>query len=172
LWNSACALCRFAAWGPRELEVYLLLLSWNTARVVDMGGQNVDAMLCSVQTGTQEGQASRSHSLRMRLGVVAKTAIVIEYYLPQKFPKQSENLMPPAPRGRIIPFPALDSNSVPTLFRLAWLPVFDFGLPNRHKFIFDFMGEDALSSKARFWLRQFDAVSDCKACPYPPVISS
>jgi hypothetical protein len=51
--------------------------------------KNVDAMLCSVQTGTQEGQASRSHSLRMRLGVVAKTAIVIEYYLPQKFPKQS-----------------------------------------------------------------------------------
>ena len=49
----------------------------------------MDAMLCSVQTGTQEGQASRSHSLRMRLGVVAKTAIVIEYYLPQKFPKQS-----------------------------------------------------------------------------------
>jgi len=41
----------------------------------------VDAMLCSVQTGTQEGQASRSHSLRMRLGVVAKTAIVIGYYL-------------------------------------------------------------------------------------------
>jgi hypothetical protein len=108
----------------------------------------------------------------MRLGVVAKTAIVIEYYLPQKFPKQSENLIPPAPRGRIIPFPAFDSNSVPTLFRLAWLPVFDFGLPNRHKFIFDFMGEDALSSKARFWLRQFDAVSECKACPYPPLSSA
>ncbi len=39
----------------------------------------MDAMLCSVRTGTQEGQASRSHSLRMRLGVVTKTAIVVEY---------------------------------------------------------------------------------------------
>jgi hypothetical protein len=40
---------------------------------------------------------------------------------------------------------------VPTLFRLAWPPVFDFGTSNRPKFIFDFMGEVALkSSKARF----------------------
>ena len=39
----------------------------------------MDAMLCSVWTSTQEGQASRSHSLRMRLGVVAKTAIVVEF---------------------------------------------------------------------------------------------
>jgi hypothetical protein len=39
----------------------------------------VDAMLCSVRTSTQEGQASRSHSLRMRLGVVAETAIVVEF---------------------------------------------------------------------------------------------
>jgi hypothetical protein len=51
--------------------------------------KNVDAMLCSVRTGTEEGQTSRSHSLRMRLGVVAKTAIVIEYCFLQRFPKQS-----------------------------------------------------------------------------------
>ena len=63
----------------------------------------------------------------------------------------------------------LDSNSVPTLFRLAWPPVFDCGTSNRHKFIFDFMGEVALkSSKAGFWLGQVEAVSDCKACPHPP----
>jgi hypothetical protein len=37
-----------------------------------MGGQDVDAMLCSVQAGTHQGQASRSYSLRMRLGVVVK----------------------------------------------------------------------------------------------------
>ena len=66
-------LCHFSAWGHRELEVYLLRLETRTRlRVTDLGGGNVDAMLCSVQTGTQEGQASRSHSLRMRLGVVAK----------------------------------------------------------------------------------------------------
>jgi len=45
----------------------------------------VDAVLCSVQTGTQESQASRSRSLRVRLGVVAPLAIVIGYYLPRKF---------------------------------------------------------------------------------------
>lgn len=31
----------------------------------------MDALLCSLQTGTQEIQASRSHSLRVRLGMVA-----------------------------------------------------------------------------------------------------
>jgi hypothetical protein len=49
----------------------------------------VDALLCSVQTGTQESQPRRSRSLRVRLGVVATVAIVIEYYLPRKFRKQS-----------------------------------------------------------------------------------
>jgi len=38
--------------------------------------RNVDAVLCSVQTGTQESQASRSRSLRVRMGVVAPPAIV------------------------------------------------------------------------------------------------
>ena len=68
----------------------------------------MDAMLCGVQTDTQESQAGRSRSLRVRLGVVATTAIVIEDYLPQKFPKQSGKWIPPAHRGRIIPFPVLD----------------------------------------------------------------
>jgi hypothetical protein len=79
------------------------------------------------------------------------------------------NLITPAQRRRIIPFPVLDSNSMLMRFRLAWLSVFDFGTSNRHKFIFDFMGEVALkSSKARFWLRQVESVSDCKACPHRP----
>jgi hypothetical protein len=43
----------------------------------------VDALLCNVQTGSQESQASRSRSLRVRLGVVATGAIVIECYLPR-----------------------------------------------------------------------------------------
>ena len=49
----------------------------------------MDAVLCSVQTDTQESQAGRSRSLRVRPGVVARTAIAIEYYLRQKFAKQS-----------------------------------------------------------------------------------
>ena len=41
----------------------------------------MDAVLCSVQTSTQESQPSRSCSLRVRLGVVAAMVIVVEYYL-------------------------------------------------------------------------------------------
>jgi len=47
----------------------------------------VDALLCSVQTGTQESQASRSRSLRVRLGVVATLVIMIEYYPTSEVPK-------------------------------------------------------------------------------------
>jgi len=79
----------------------------------------VDAMLCSVQTGTQEGQVSRSGSLRVRLGVVATVAIVIEYYVPRKFQKQSGKWIPQQ-RGGIIPFPVLEKKSVLRRFRLAW----------------------------------------------------
>ena len=119
----------------------------------------MDAVLCSVQTDTQESQAGRSRSLRVRLGVVARTAIAIGTTYLRSSQNKVENLIPPAQRGRIIPFPVLDSDSVPTLFRLAWPPVFDFGTSNRHKFIFDFMGWAALKpSKA---LEQ--AVSDRKA---------
>jgi hypothetical protein len=65
----------------------------------------VDAVLCSVQTSTQESQPSRSCSLRVRLGVVAAMVIVVEYYLLRTFRKQSEKWVPPEQRGRIIPFP-------------------------------------------------------------------
>jgi hypothetical protein len=62
----------------RELEVDLLFLSCNmTGQSQIMGGRNVDAVLCSVQTGTQESQASRSHSLRVRLGLVTTVVIRI-----------------------------------------------------------------------------------------------
>jgi len=37
----------------------------------------VDAVLCSLQTGTQESQPSRSRSLRVRLGVVTTVVIRI-----------------------------------------------------------------------------------------------
>jgi peptidyl-tRNA hydrolase len=67
--------------------------------------KNVDAMLRSVQTRTQESQASRSHSLRVRLGVVAPMAIVIEYYVLQKFRKQSRTWIPPSSAERSSCFP-------------------------------------------------------------------
>jgi len=76
-----------------------------------VGDQNVDAVLCSVQTRTQESQASRSRSLRVRLGVVATMAIVIEYYVPQKFRKQSGKWIPPEQRGKVILFPAPEKKS-------------------------------------------------------------
>ena len=80
----------------------------------------MDVVLCSVQTVTQESQASRSRSLRVRLGVVAIMAIVIEYYVPRKFQKQSGKWIPPEQRGEIIPFPVLEKKSVLRRFRLAW----------------------------------------------------
>jgi len=80
----------------------------------------VDAVLCTLQTRTHESQASRSRSLRVRLAVVATVAIVIEYYVPRKFQKQSEKWIPPEQRGEIIPFPVLEKKSVLRRFRLAW----------------------------------------------------
>ena len=52
----------------------------------------MDVVLCSVQTGTQESQASRSRSLRVRLGVVGIVAIVIEYYVPRKLQKTERKM--------------------------------------------------------------------------------
>ena len=47
-----------------------------------------------------------AHSLRVWLGMVTTMAIVIEYYLPEKFRKQSGKWIPPEQRGNIFPFPA------------------------------------------------------------------
>jgi hypothetical protein len=92
----------------------------------ECGRSNVDAVLCTLQTRTHESQASRSRSLRVRLAVVATVAIVIEYYVPRKFQKQSEKWIPPEQRGEIIPFPVLEKKSVLAL-SLGMAAVVDFG---------------------------------------------
>ncbi len=38
-------------------------------------------------------------------------AIVIEYYVPEKFGKQNGRWIPPEKRGKIIPFPVLAKKS-------------------------------------------------------------
>jgi hypothetical protein len=53
----------------------------------------------------------RSHPLRVWLGVVTAMARVIEYYVPEKFRKQSGKWIPPEQRGKIIPFPAPEKKS-------------------------------------------------------------
>jgi hypothetical protein len=52
-----------------------------------------------------------SHLLRVRLGMVTAMAIVIEYYVPEKFRKQSGKWIPPERCGKIIPFPAPEKKS-------------------------------------------------------------
>jgi hypothetical protein len=53
----------------------------------------------------------RSHFLRMRLGMVTPMAIVIEFYVPEKFRKQSGKWISPEQRGKVIPFPARQKKS-------------------------------------------------------------
>jgi len=43
--------------------------------------------------------------------MVTAMAIVIEYYLPEKFRKQSGKWIPPEQRGKIILFPAPEKKS-------------------------------------------------------------
>jgi len=62
------------------------------------------------QTGTPQRQAMRSRPLRVRLGMVM--AIVIEFYVPQKFRKLGGKWIPPEQRGTIIRFPAPEKKSV------------------------------------------------------------
>ena len=64
----------------------------------------MDAMLCSVSAVPLESEASRSRSLRVRLGVVAM-AKVIEYYVPEKCRKNVGRSVPPVQCGKLIPFP-------------------------------------------------------------------
>lgn len=63
------------------------------------------AMLFGVQAGFEKAQTLRSHSLRMRLGMVTGMAKVIEYYIPETFRKKSDKWIPPDQRGKIIQFP-------------------------------------------------------------------
>ena len=53
----------------------------------------------------------RSHLLRVRLGMVTAMAIVIEFYVPEKFRKASAKWIPPEQRGKIISFPVLEKKS-------------------------------------------------------------
>ena len=65
----------------------------------------MDAVLCCMQASTWESEAMRSHSLRVRLGVVTAMKNVIEYYISEKLPQQSGRWIAPEQRGKIIPFP-------------------------------------------------------------------
>lgn len=47
----------------------------------------------------------------MRLGMVTPMAIVIEFYVPEKFRKQSGKWISPEQRGKVIPFPAQQKKS-------------------------------------------------------------
>lgn len=71
----------------------------------------MDAMLCTMWAATQESKAMRSHLLRMRLGMVTPMAIVIEFYVPERFRQQSGKWMSPEQRGKVIPFPAPQKKS-------------------------------------------------------------
>ena len=59
----------------------------------------------------RKSKAMRSHPLRVRLGMVAAMAIVIEFYVPQKFRKLGGKWIPPEQRGTIIRFPAPEKKS-------------------------------------------------------------
>jgi hypothetical protein len=78
----------------------------------NVGGRDVDAMLCSMETSTPKSQAMRSHPLRVRLGMVTAMAIVIEVSVPERFRKLSGKWIPPEQRGTTIRFPASEKNSV------------------------------------------------------------
>jgi len=47
----------------------------------------------------------------VRLEMVTAMAIVIEYYVPEKFQKQRGTWIPPEQRGKIIPFPMPERKS-------------------------------------------------------------
>jgi hypothetical protein len=47
----------------------------------------------------------------VRLGLVTALVIVIEFYVPEKFRKQSGQWIPPEQHGKIIPFRTLEKKS-------------------------------------------------------------
>lgn len=57
-----------------------------------------------MQVGIQT-QAERSHLLRVMLEEVTAMPNVIEYYIPEKYRKQTGKWIRPEQRGKIIPFP-------------------------------------------------------------------
>ena len=59
----------------------------------------------------RKAQAMRSDPLRVRLGMVTAMAIVIEFYVPEKFRKPSAKWILAEQRGTIIRFSALEKKS-------------------------------------------------------------
>jgi hypothetical protein len=53
----------------------------------------------------------RSHAVRVRLGVVTAMKNVIEYYISERFRKQSGRWIVPERRGKIVPFPTPQKKS-------------------------------------------------------------
>ena len=71
----------------------------------------MDAMLCSMQTGTQKIVVMRSRSMRVRLGMVTLMAKLIEFYIPEKFRRHAGKPISSEQMGKIIPFSALQKKS-------------------------------------------------------------
>ena len=70
----------------------------------------MDAILCSVPSASDETEAMRSSSLRMRLGVVEVMAKIIEFHIPDRF-RKARPWIPPAQRGKVIEFPSKEKKS-------------------------------------------------------------
>jgi hypothetical protein len=81
----------------------------------------VDAMLCCVPAGSQESQALRSGSMRVRLGVVAVMAKVIEFYVPNRL-RERRLWNPSELRGKVIEFPPTEIAGVDSEFNGATSP--------------------------------------------------
>jgi len=71
---------------------------------------HVDAMLCRVPAGPSKSSVVRSHSLRVRLGMVTGMAKIIEFYVPAGFRKKVR-WIPADQRGKVLPFPAHEQKS-------------------------------------------------------------
>ena len=69
---------------------------------------HVDAMLAACGRVISKARLCDRIRRGVRLGKETAMAIVIVYYVPEKFRKQSEKWIPPEQRGKIIPFPALE----------------------------------------------------------------
>jgi len=70
----------------------------------------VDAKLRFVSSASEKTQAIRSAAVRMRMGVVAVMAKVIEFYVPANFRKK-RLWIPREQRGKLIEFPSMEKKS-------------------------------------------------------------
>ena len=61
-------------------------------------------------SGSLGSRVTRSHSLRLRLGIVIDMAKVIEFYIPEKF-RKTARWIPLDQRGKVIEFPVPDKKS-------------------------------------------------------------